>query len=227
MSLNLLEQKLTNIAQKDFKFEYDNVDSGGLYINPRENTLTRKEVITNLANRIIHSKKYTIFYTFVIVLSLILLAMTFTTQCLPNMYIVIDYFINISFIFEVILRVNALGKNYWNSILNVIDLIILPLCVVTVIYLSIDDCSNKGEKIADNIILGVRNGLQLFRLLLLIKNNELFSSDNDVIDFDSIDQDNREAIIEEIISDSGTIDTGGDDIDFLIEYEKFEREISL
>jgi len=143
------------------------------------------------------------------------------------MYIVIDYFINISFIFEVILRVNALGKNYWNSILNVIDLIILPLCVVTVIYLSIDDCSNKGEKIADNIILGVRNGLQLFRLLLLIKNNELFSSDNDVIDFDSIDQDNREAIIEEIISDSGTIDTGGDDIDFLIEYEKFEREISL
>ena len=60
---------------RDFKFELDNVDSGGLYINPSENTLTRKEVLTNVANRIIHSKKYTIFYTFVIVLSLILLAM--------------------------------------------------------------------------------------------------------------------------------------------------------
>jgi len=37
---------------------------------------------------------------------------------LPSMYIVIDYFINISFIFEVILRVNALGKVIFNNKLS-------------------------------------------------------------------------------------------------------------
>jgi len=226
--MSFIEQKLSNIAQKEFKYELDHIDSRGLYINPRDDTITRRDVLKNLANRIIHSKKYTIFYTFVIVLSLALLAMTFTTQCLPNLYIVMDYFINISFLIEVILRMNALGRNYWKSLLNIVDLIIVPLCVITVIYLTIDDCSNREGKIADNIILGVRNGLQLFRLLLLIKNNELFSSEVDVIDFDSIeDNQDREVMIEEIISDSATIDTGGDDIEFLMEYENFEREMSL
>jgi len=223
--MSTIEQKLSNIAQKEFKYEIEHIDSRGLYRNPREGTITRKDVMKNLANRIIHSKKYTIFYTFVIVLSLILLAMTFTTQCLPNIYVAIDYFINISFLIEVVLRMNALGKNYWKSLFNIVDLIIVPLCVMTVIYLTLDDCSNREGKIADNIILGVRNGLQLFRLILLIKNNELFSSENDVIDFDSIeDNQDREVMIEEIISDSATIDTGGDDIEFLME---FEREMSL
>jgi len=226
--MSFIEQKLSNIAQKEFKYELEHIDSRGLYINPRDDTITRRDVLKNLANRIIHSKKYTIFYTFVIVLSLVLLAMTFTTQCLPNIYIAMDYFINISFLIEVILRMNALGRNYWKSLLNIIDLIIVPLCVITVIYLTVDDCSNREGKIADNIILGVRNGLQLFRLLLLIKNNELFSSEVDVIDFDSIeDNQDREVMIEEIISDSATIDTGGDDIEFLMEYENFEREMSL
>jgi len=228
MSLNdTIEQKLTNLAEKDLKVEIEHLDSRGIYVNPHEDMITRNDVLKNLANRIIHSKKYTLFYTFVIILSLIILITSFNTPCLSNIYLFMDYFINISLIVEVILRIYALGKHYWKSFLNIIDLIIVPLCVVTVIFLTVDDCTNKEGKIADNIILGVRNGLQLFRLLLLIKNNELFSSEVEVVDFDSIDDSQiREITIPEE-SDSATVDTGADNVEYLIDYEEFEKEINL
>ncbi|OUM69741.1 hypothetical protein PIROE2DRAFT_2392, partial [Piromyces sp. E2] len=109
--------------------------------------------------------------------------------------------------------------NYWRSFLNIIDLIIVPLCVITLIYLTIDDCSNHQGKIADNIILGARNGLQF---------NDPFSSDVKIIDFTSIDDDNQEEdLIPEIVSEDGTIDTGAENMDFLVEYEAFEKELAL
>jgi len=219
MSLNsLLEQKLSNYVDKEMQVELENLDSRGIYINPHESTITRKDVWKNVANRIIHSKKYTLFYTFVIILSLIMMITSFTTTCLTPIYLAIDYFINIVLIAEVVLRINALGKHYWKSFLNIIDLIIVPLCVVTVIYLTVDDCSNQEGKIADNIILGVRNSLQLFRLLLLIKNNKPFSSEVENIDIESIDIEDRELIVSQI-SDSATVLTGNDNLEYLIDFD--------
>jgi len=227
MSLNsLLEQKLSNYVDKEIQIELENLDSRGIYINPQEGTITRKDVWRNVANRIIHSKKYTIFYTFIIILSLIMLATSFSSTCLTPLYLIIDYFINIVLIIEVILRINALGKNYWKSFLNLIDLIIVPLCIVTVVYLTIDDCSNQEGKIADNIILGVRNSLQLFRLLLLIKNNQPFSSEVENIDIESIEIQDRELIISQI-SDNATILTGNDNLEYLIDYDDDEKDLIL
>ncbi|ORX58489.1 hypothetical protein BCR36DRAFT_408996 [Piromyces finnis] len=227
MSLNsILEQKLSNLAEKELQIELEPLDSRGMYINPHQDTITRKDVMKNIANRIIHSRKYALFYIFVIILSLIVLITSFNTKCLSTIYLLMDYFINISLIIEVLLRINALGKNYWKSFLNIIDIIIVPLCVITLIYLTVDDCSNRQEKIADNIIIGVRNGLQLFRLVLLIKNNDIFSSEVEIVDFSSIDNNQEEEELSEIISDDATIDTGAD-MDFLIEYEEFEKELAL
>ena len=228
MSLNsIIEQKLNDLAEKELQIELEPLDSRGLYVNPHQDNITRKEIWKNVANRIIHSRKYTIFYTFVIILSIIVLITSFNTKCLSTVYLLMDYFINISLIAEVLLRINALGKNYWKSFLNIIDIIIVPLCIITLIYLTVDDCSNHQEKIADNIILGVRNGLQLFRLILLIKNNDPFSSETEIIDFESIDDIQERDLISEIISDGTTIDTGADNMDFLIEYEEFEKELAL
>ncbi|ORX84166.1 hypothetical protein BCR32DRAFT_242781 [Anaeromyces robustus] len=226
VSLNNLGQTLTDLAQNDLHIELEHVDSRGLYVNPHEDTITRKDVWKNLANRIIHSKKYTIFYTFVIVLSLITLATSFTTKCLSTTYLIMDYFINVVLIIEVILRINALGKNYWKSFLNILDLIIVPLCVVTLVYLTIDDCSNRQGKIADNIILGVRNTLQLFRLLLLIKNNDPFTTETEIVDFEGLENDDGRDLLVTQISENVTID-GGDNLDYLVEYEEFEKEIVL
>jgi len=223
-----LEQKLTNYTDKDIDIELEPLDSRGIYINPREGTITRKDVLKNISNSIIHSKKYTLFYTFIIILSIIMLIASFRTTCLSLLYLFIDYFINIVLIAEVLLRINALGKHYWKSFLNIVDLVIVPLCVITVIYLTVDNCSNKEGKIADNIILGIRNTLQLIRLLLLIKNNQPFSSEVEIIDIESIEEnENREIAISEI-SDSATVLTGNDDIEYLIDFdEDYDKDLIL
>jgi len=59
--------------QRDLEIELEPLDSRGIYINPREGTITRKDVLKNISNSIIHSKKYTLFYTFIIILSIIML----------------------------------------------------------------------------------------------------------------------------------------------------------
>lgn len=56
---------------------------------------------------------------------------------------------------------------FWQSTLNIVDVLLTGLCVLTLGYLIVGDCSDAQarEAIADTLLLTVRNGMQLARVI--------------------------------------------------------------
>ncbi|KAF9085506.1 hypothetical protein BGX23_009588 [Mortierella sp. AD031] len=75
---------------------------------------------------------------------------------------------------EVALRLTALGKNYWRSTSNILDIILVMFCFITLI-LVLQGCGSghEAEKVLDTILLILRNAVQCWRLYTMIKKNSL------------------------------------------------------
>ncbi|KAJ3077961.1 hypothetical protein HDU79_006647 [Rhizoclosmatium sp. JEL0117] len=77
-------------------------------------------------------------------------------------------------IVEVLIRVNAMGKNFWKSIWNVIDIALVFLCILTLFWLLFGECqidSANWETELDAVLLIARNAIQLFRLVSVMNKN--------------------------------------------------------
>ncbi|ORY38118.1 hypothetical protein BCR33DRAFT_789042 [Rhizoclosmatium globosum] len=72
--------------------------------------MTQAELLTSLSNRLLHSKFYKWLYLAMMILSLFCLVLSFIQQCPSGIYYWLDALVNIIMIVEVLIRVNAMGK---------------------------------------------------------------------------------------------------------------------
>ncbi|RIA89428.1 hypothetical protein C1645_197717 [Glomus cerebriforme] len=132
-------------------------------ITPRtQYSLSRGEIVHGIANRIIYSRFYTRLY----------LGMSLAEECQTTVFLILEVIINTVMIVEVITRFLALGKLFWKSIFNVIDIILVVLCITTLLFIINGGCSHKGEEVFDLILLVLRNVIQGARLIIILRKNE-------------------------------------------------------
>ncbi|RUO96755.1 hypothetical protein BC936DRAFT_141495 [Jimgerdemannia flammicorona] len=114
---------------------------------------------------------------------------TVNKRDLPDpLLITLEAIINFAMITEVAIRVLALGQNYWTSIWNLIDLMLVLLCCITLVVIS-PGCSagEREEAILDTVLLVVRNVVQFFRLAgMLRRNRHQLSTRAGQIDFANV-----------------------------------------
>ncbi|ORX90908.1 hypothetical protein K493DRAFT_229323 [Basidiobolus meristosporus CBS 931.73] len=135
--------------------------------------ITRRDLFRNLANRIVYSKFYTFLYILLAVLSLIsvVLVLFRNHRISPGLeFFVLEIIINLAMLFEVIIRMVALGKTYWKSLFNILDVVLMMFCLATLILLFLG-CSpfNEKEELVDTVFLVIRNIAQFWRLLTTVQ----------------------------------------------------------
>ncbi|KAF9988749.1 hypothetical protein BGZ80_002301 [Entomortierella chlamydospora] len=141
-------------------------------------SLTRREVFQNLANRIIYSKFYMFLYLVMAILSVWSIFLSFHQGCSSSpLFVVLESIINGTMIAEVVLRLTALGKNYWRSSSNILDILLVMFCFITLI-LVLQGCGSghEAEEVLDTILLILRNAVQCWRLYIMIKKNSLIAN---------------------------------------------------
>ncbi|KAI8834173.1 hypothetical protein BJ741DRAFT_517655, partial [Chytriomyces cf. hyalinus JEL632] len=137
-------------------------------------SITRAELVSSFANRILHSKMYKLLYLGMALLSVVCLVLSFIEQCPSGIFYWLDAALNLIMIVEVLIRVNAMGKNFWKSVWNVIDIFLVFLCILTLFWLIFGECQNGSgswETELDAFLLIARNGLQLVRLIIMMNKN--------------------------------------------------------
>ncbi|KAG0291106.1 hypothetical protein BGZ96_005471 [Linnemannia gamsii] len=154
-------------------------------------SLSRREVFQNLANRIIYSRFYMILYLVMAILSIWSIVLSFHQGCSSSsLFIVLESIINGTMIAEVALRLTALGKNYWRSSANILDILLVIFCFITLI-LVLQGCGSghEAEEVLDTIFLILRNTVQCWRLYTMIKKNSLIVNPRvGAIDFSNVRQ---------------------------------------
>ncbi|KAI8092365.1 uncharacterized protein B0P05DRAFT_526000 [Gilbertella persicaria] len=163
-----------------------------------QHQLTKSEIVRGMANRFMYSKFYIGLYLVLAILSFITIVMSLEEKCPSIMFIVFEAIINVAMIVEVTTRLLALGRQYWRSIWNTIDIVLVVLCAVTLIVLT-TGCSvgERSEAIFDTILLVIRNGFQLFRLFMMLRKNQYsLHARSTRIDFDDILDNRREPSLE-------------------------------
>ncbi|GJJ74675.1 hypothetical protein EMPS_07033 [Entomortierella parvispora] len=152
-------------------------------------SLTRREIFQNLANRILYSKFYMILYLVMAILSVWSIFLSFQQGCSSSsLFIVLESIINGTMIAEVAIRLTALGRNYWRSTSNILDILLVVFCFITLI-LVLEGCGSghKAEQVLDTLLLILRNAVQCWRLYTMIRKNSLIANPRvAAIDFSNV-----------------------------------------
>ncbi|CAG8437178.1 4221_t:CDS:2 [Diversispora eburnea] len=99
-------------------------------------------------------------------------------------FIILEIIINTVMIGEVTTRFLALRNIFWKSLYNIVDIILVMLCVITLILILKGGCLHKGEEIFDLVLLIVRNLVQFSRKKLNRK------ARNATVDFSNVRESN-------------------------------------
>ncbi|KAI8620701.1 hypothetical protein BC830DRAFT_1058922 [Chytriomyces sp. MP71] len=133
--------------------------------------MTQAEMLASIANRILHSKFYRLLYLGMAILSVVCLVLV---RCPSGIFYWLDALLNIVMIVEVLIRVNAMGQQFWKSIWNLVDIGLVFLCILTLFWLLFGQCQNGSgswETELDAALLIARNGTQLLRLIVMMNKN--------------------------------------------------------
>lgn len=164
--------------------------------------LTRREALRGAANRFVHSRAYLWLYAGMALASLVAAFLSFGgashLDCAPSpdghpprrngravAFFVLEGSINVLLICEVALRLAAFGRGFWASRLNIVDLALVVLCIVTLIVLGVHhacpsaatqhppprDAADSEERI-DSLLLIVRNIVQALRLVAVVRRSQ-------------------------------------------------------
>ncbi|KIM47782.1 hypothetical protein M413DRAFT_22387 [Hebeloma cylindrosporum] len=133
--------------------------------------LSRGEITRGLANRFVHSRTYILLYLSMAALSVTTVVLSLTDGCPGLAFYILEVIINSSMILEVGIRFVALGKQFWKSPFNVVDLILTVFCALTLLVLAFAKCGtgSKEEEIFDTLLLVARNVLQFGRLASVMR----------------------------------------------------------
>ncbi|KAI9026092.1 hypothetical protein DFJ74DRAFT_663187 [Hyaloraphidium curvatum] len=153
-------------------------------------SITRREIWKGLANRILYSRAYATLYVVMALLSVATIYLVVpTVGPLPRVphspsitFVTFEVLINLSMIFEIAIRMTALGRLFWKSIWNVFDLAVLVFCVVTLAVMTATrplahqtDCNpdswSEKEEVLDLFMIIVRNVAQGVRMLFMLRKN--------------------------------------------------------
>ncbi|KAJ3193143.1 hypothetical protein HK101_005367 [Irineochytrium annulatum] len=156
----------------------------------RPTTITSNEILHSLANRILHSSFYKWFYLIMAFVSVTCLVLSFMSRCPSGYFYILETIVNLAMILEVGIRMLALRKIFWRNLWNVLDLLLVLLCVLTLLWLALGECTTERswEAEADTILLVLRNMIQFFRLMMMLaKNGQNMSRRTQNIDFSTVD----------------------------------------
>ncbi|KAI7829305.1 hypothetical protein BX661DRAFT_136637, partial [Kickxella alabastrina] len=134
--------------------------------------LSRQEILRGAANRLLYSKFYTYYYGIMLFLGLISLGTALIETCPSIFFIVIESIMCICMMLEIITRALAMHWSFLTTWWNYFDIIIVMFCGITLILLS-GDCSpgSNSEELLNTVMIVVRNGAQVFRLLATLRKN--------------------------------------------------------
>ncbi|CDZ96752.1 wsc domain-containing protein [Phaffia rhodozyma] len=130
--------------------------------------LSRPEVIKGFANRIVHSRSYIILYLGMAALSITTVVLSLQSECPPISFYILEVVVNLVMILEVGIRLVAFGRQFYQSIFNLLDLLITLFCIITLLVVFWTPCSSR-EEVLDDVILVVRNVFQFGRLAVLMR----------------------------------------------------------
>ncbi|KAK9768007.1 hypothetical protein K7432_001692 [Basidiobolus ranarum] len=124
-------------------------------------------------HQLVFSKFYTALYIIMAILSLISVIISLLQQCPGTFYIVLEIIVNTVMIVEVTIRLVVYGKKFWKSWMNILDVVIVLLCIITVVFLFMDCSTIRGRgELASTLFLVFRNTTQFFRLFIMIRKNK-------------------------------------------------------
>lgn len=92
-------------------------------------------------------------------------------SCPPSWFYFLEFLVITSLIFETIVRMVALQSMFWKDLFNIVDFIVLVLCVLCFLLIMTTFCSveTSREAIFEEIMLIVRNVVQLVRLAIMMQ----------------------------------------------------------
>merc|ERR1711939_541429 len=131
--------------------------------------LSRNERLSGLANRFVFSAFYIWLYLSLALLSTTTVILSLLSECPTLLFYILELVINLAMIAEVCIRFVAFGKKFWASVFNIIDLILMCFCIVTVLVIFFSGCSAKGEEVFDTFLLVARNLIQFSRLAIVLR----------------------------------------------------------
>ncbi|KAJ3150472.1 hypothetical protein HDU86_006645 [Geranomyces michiganensis] len=131
------------------------------------------DLLHSFANRILHSHYWKAFYVCMLALSLACLAGTYLNPCPGPWICTMEIIVNMGMVAEVCVRFVALGKIFWLSYWNIVDLALVPLCLLTFVIILFTPCSasSRGELELEDMLLVFRNGVVLSRLASVVQKN--------------------------------------------------------
>ncbi|KAJ3142502.1 hypothetical protein HK100_002568 [Physocladia obscura] len=139
--------------------------------------ITRAEVLTSIANRILYSKYYRWLYFAMGIASFFCLVLSFVEQCPSGLFLWTDALVNLAMIAEVLIRVNAMGKVSESHSVDEAHYALTASCCEIRTFINqsgtllISRDNSSWETELDALLLIARNSVQLFRLLMMMNKN--------------------------------------------------------
>jgi len=161
-----------------------------------ENTASgyKTDYVSLIANRILFAPAYTILYILLFLFQLVLFIYGMSQYLIFReltehdlWYVISDVCVTILLCVEVVIRALATRHNFWASWINVLDFIVMVLCLLALLFYFLD----PQTAIYGSLILSVRYGAQLLRLCCMLKGHRdrksmVKSMDNEV-DFTNLE----------------------------------------
>ncbi|KNE55904.1 hypothetical protein, variant [Allomyces macrogynus ATCC 38327] len=158
----------------------------------------REEILRMLANRIMFSRFYKIFYSVMTLAALYNIYLSFVEQCPSTFFLTLECIVNMALMAEVGIRFLATRRQFFQSKANLLDVFLVAFCLVLLVMLmhdastcdvSDDHRSQRREALVDSILLIVRNALQMARIVHMVRKNQTQLTNRVVsIDFTSLEE---------------------------------------